>query len=159
MKRPQTSGPRHQNTRRAPTVLISGKTRRAPVAYCRLPEACSSGFSLIELLVAMTLLAVGLLGIARLTTVTITGNLASQRSSTASVLGQELMEDARRSRAVDLPETRTEDYRTVPGHPEFRRVVDLDENQPAAGLSTLTVTVYWNADARSLRLQTIILAR
>jgi prepilin-type N-terminal cleavage/methylation domain-containing protein len=131
-------------------------TLRWPRACCQLTETLPSGFSLIELLVAMTLLAVGLLGTARLTTVAITGNLSSQRFSTASVLGQELMEDARRSGATGLPEARTEDYRTLPGHPEFKRVVGIAENQPAPGLKTFSVTVYWDADVRSLRLQTIL---
>jgi len=104
----------------------------------------------------MTLLAVGLLGVARLTTVAITGNLSSQRFSTASILGQELMEDARRSGAAGLPEARTEDYRTLPGYPGFKRVVGIEENQPAPALRILSVTVYWDGDARSLRLETII---
>lgn len=119
-----------------------------------MPKA--SGFTLIELLVAMSLLAVGLLGSARLTSVAITGYLSSRHLSTASVLGQDRMEDARRSRTVGLPASATEDYRTIPGYPEFKRVVLLEDNKPIPGLRTLTVTVYWDDDARSLPLQTIV---
>jgi type II secretory pathway pseudopilin PulG len=113
-------------------------------------------FFLIELLVAMTLLTVGLLGVARLTTVVIAGNLSSRSASTASVLGQDLMEDARRSGTAGLPNTRIEDYDSIPGYPEFKRVMEATVDEPDPGLVTLTVTVYWNSDARSLRLQTIL---
>ena len=119
-----------------------------------MPNA--SGFTLIELLVAMSLLAIGLLGIARLTSVAITGNLSSRHVSTGSVLGQDLMEDARRSRTVGLPPTRTEDYHTIPGHPEFKRVFSFEDNHPGPGLRTLSVTVNWAGDERSLRFQTIL---
>ena len=119
-----------------------------------LPKA--SGFTLIELLVAMTLLTVGLLGSARLTSVAITGYLSSRYLSTASVLGQDRMEDARRSRTVGLQAFSIEDYRTILGHPEFKRVVLVEDNKPGPGLRTLTVTVYWDDDARSLPLQTIV---
>lgn len=111
-------------------------------------------FTLIELLVAMTLLIVALLGIARLTTVVILGNRASRSVSTASVLGQDLLEDARRS--VGRPRAGTEDYGTIAGYPEFKRTVVREENTPALDLTTMTVTVRWDGDARSLRLQTIV---
>lgn len=112
------------------------------------------GFTLIELLVAMTLLTLALLGTARLTTVVIRGNAASRAAGSASVLGQELLEEARRSAA--LPSAGTEDYGTIPGYPEFKRSVGREENTPDWGLTTVTVTVRWHGDARSLRLQTIV---
>lgn len=123
---------------------------------CRLAEASPSGFSLIELLVAMTLLAVGLLGTARLTNVVIMGNVSSRHVSTASVLGQDAMENARGSWTVGLPTQTTEDYLTIPGHPQFKRVVSFEDNEPAPGLRSVTVTVHWDGDEKSLRFQTIL---
>lgn len=114
----------------------------------------SPGFTLIELLVAMVLLTTALLGVARLATVAISANLTSRSVSTASVLAQEVLEDARRS--ATLPPPGTEDYGTIPGYPEFKRVVAREEDTPDPGLTTLTVTVHWAGDARSLRLQTIV---
>ena len=107
----------------------------------------------------MTLLTVGLLGLTRLTIVVIAGNLSSRLASTASVLGQDLMEDARRSGTAGLPNTRIEGYHSIPGYPEFKRVMESTVNDPGPGLVTLTVTVYWDSDARSLRLQTILAPR
>lgn len=112
------------------------------------------GFTLIELLVALTLLTVAVLGITRLMTVVILGNRDSRSVNTASVLGQDLLEDARRSAA--LPSVGTDDYGTIPGYPEFKREVVREENTPAVGLTTVTVTVHWDGDARSYRLQTIV---
>lgn len=102
----------------------------------------------------MTLLTLGLLGTARLTTAVIGGNAAGRAASTASVLAQELVEEARRSAA--LPASGTEDYGTIPGYPEFKRSVGREENTPDWGLMTVTVTVSWYGGTRSLSLQTIV---
>lgn len=51
------------------------------------------GFSLVELLVAITILAIGLLAVAGMQTTAINSNAWANRLSTATSLAQEVMED------------------------------------------------------------------
>ncbi len=62
----------------------------------RLHNNNNSGFTLMEVLVAMLILSVGLLGMAALITGIINSNKLSNRISTATVLAQDKMEEIRR---------------------------------------------------------------
>ena len=53
----------------------------------------SGGFTLIEVLVAIVILSIGLLGMASLTTGIINGNAFSKNASTATTLAQDKMEE------------------------------------------------------------------
>lgn len=58
----------------------------------------SDAFTLIEVLVAMLILAIGLLGLAGITVVVLRSNLLSQQMSEASNIASSLIEDIRRQR-------------------------------------------------------------
>ena len=105
------------------------------------------GFSLIELLVAMLVLSTGLLGLGRLTVGVIEGNRASRHHGVATLLAQDRIEGLKGLGGGGG--ISTEDYGTLPGFPSYKRVTDVRPNTPEAGLSTVTVTVYWDRDARS----------
>ena len=53
------------------------------------------GFTLLEILVALSILSIGLLGMAGLTTSIIHGNTLSKKVTTATTLGQDRMEHFR----------------------------------------------------------------
>ncbi len=113
----------------------------------------SQGFSMIELLVAMLILSTALLGIGRLTIGVIEGNLKSRNHGVATLLAQDRIEALKGLGAGSATST-TEDYGTMPGFPHYKRVTDVRRDVPEAGLSTITVTVYW--DRGSVVLQTLL---
>ncbi len=110
---------------------------------------------MIELLVAMLILSTALLGIGRLTVGVMEGNRASRHHGVATLLAQDRIESLK-GLAGGSPLTAAEDYGTIPGFPSYKRVTDVRPNTPEAGLSTVTVTVYWNRDARSAVLRTLL---
>ena len=113
------------------------------------------GFSMIELLVAMVILSTGLLGIGRLAVGVIEGNLQSRDHGVATVLAQDRIEALKGLDAGGAAPA-TEGYGTLSGFPRFKRVTDVRPGVPEAGLSTVTVTVYWHRDERSAVLQTLL---
>jgi len=117
------------------------------------------GFTLLETLVALSVLSIGLLGMAGLTTSIIHGNTLSKKVTTATTLGQDKMEDFRRLGYSGTPSTDTtteENYNSIPDYPFYKRVTFFDVDNPSLGMKMVTVTVFWNSDARSVALQTIL---
>ena len=118
------------------------------------------GFTLLEILVALSILSIGLLGMAGLTTSIIHGNTLSKKVTTATTLGQDRMEDLRRlgysGTPSEIDTTTEEPYNSIPDYPFYRRVTFIDVKNPSLGMKTVTVTVFWNSDARSVALQTIL---
>lgn len=60
------------------------------------------GFSLVELLIAITILAIGLLAVAGMQSTAINSNAWANRLSTATSLAQEVMEDLLAKDATDV---------------------------------------------------------
>ncbi len=119
----------------------------------------NKGFTLIEVLVAMVILSVGLLGTAALITGIIRSNQVSNRITTATVLAQDKMEEIRRLGYFGMPTsdtTTTESYNSITNYSLYKRVTSTDVVNPAADMKTVTVTVYWNSDNSSVELKTIL---
>jgi type IV pilus assembly protein PilV len=110
----------------------------------------NKGFTLIEVLVAMVILSIGLLGTAALITGIINSNKLSNRITTATVLAQDKMEEIKRAGAAD----KTEPYNTISDYPLYKRDVVVDPL--GTDMKTVTVTVYWDADAHWVELKTIL---
>jgi len=119
----------------------------------------NSGFTLIEVLVAMVILSIGLLGTAALITGIINGNKVSNRITTATTCAQDEMEDVRRLGYSGMPAsdtTTTEPYNSIANYPLYKRVAFTDVDNPAAGMKTVSVTVFWDSDAHWVELKTIL---
>ena len=115
----------------------------------------ANGFTLIEIMIAVTLLSIGLLGMAGLTVGIMRGNSLSSEVTAATALTQDKMEDIKRmgyTNAVDL----TEDYNSLTGYAAYKRVTEVDIDTPGVGMKTVTVTVYWDADTASVAVETIL---
>lgn len=113
------------------------------------------GFTLLEVLVAITLLSVGLLGAASLTTGIIKGNLYSKNVTSATVVAQQTIEGIQRvgyTNANTLAGTAT----IAMGGFTFTRQTTIANATPAANMKTATVTVSWNPGGYSISLDTII---
>jgi len=105
-----------------------------------------NGFSLIEILVAITILCIGLLGMVGLTVGIIYSNKVSNNITTATIVAQNMMEDMQRlgySGTSSSDVTTTEDYNSISDFPTFKRITKIDVDAPVADLKTITVTVNW----------------
>jgi type IV pilus assembly protein PilV len=116
-------------------------------------QSDAEGFTLIEVLIAMVLLSIALLGMAGLITGIMTGNAHSNRLTTGTTLAQEKMEDIRRAGYAGVS-AGTESSLT--GYPLFQRTTGVAANSPAAGMKTVTVTVSWDSGAKSVALTTLL---
>jgi type IV pilus assembly protein PilV len=117
------------------------------------------GFTLIEIMVAVALLVIGILGLIATATSVIQGNAISRQMTTAMALAQERMEILKRLSytASDL----TSGSHTDPGNPLstiYTRSWTVADNSPAANMKTVQVTVAWTRKGsnHSVNLQTII---
>ncbi|MCG2831245.1 MAG: prepilin-type N-terminal cleavage/methylation domain-containing protein [Desulfobacteraceae bacterium] len=119
---------------------------------CKLHDN-NSGFTLIEVLVAMVILSIGLLGTAALITGIIRGNQVSNRVTTATTLAQDKMEDIKRlGYSNTVSETRAS---LSSPYDQYEREVSVVVGSPATGMKTVTVEVYWDTN-KSVSLQTIL---
>jgi type IV pilus assembly protein PilV len=114
-----------------------------------------SGFTLMEVLVAMLLLTIGLLGVANLTIGVIKGNSYSKNVTTATVVAQQQIEQAQRigyTNANSLAGTAT----VAMGGTSFTRTTTVTNSSPAANMKTVTVSAAWNPGNNSVSLNTTI---
>ena len=113
----------------------------------------NSGFTLIEVLIAMTILSIGLLGTAALITSVIRGNQVSNRVTTATTLAQDKMEDIKRLGYLNAVSEAKAFLQ--PPDDKYEREVIVTPNSPSNGMSAVTVKVYWES-TKSISLQTIL---
>lgn len=117
------------------------------------------GFNLVEVLVAMAILSVGMLGTASLTVGIIRGNKISRDIATATTLAQDRMEDIMQQGYAGISQTdttMTEDYGSIPDCPNNKRIVRIAVNKPAMRMKTVSVESYWKSGHQPVILSTII---
>ena len=115
----------------------------------------AKGFTLIEIMVAITLLSVGLLGMAGLTVGIMRGNTLSSEVTTATALAQAKMEDIKRIGYSGTTDS-AEDYNAIAGYPLYKRDTVIDVDTPELGMKTVTITVSWDSDGSSIAVETIL---
>ena len=113
-----------------------------------------SGFTLIEVLIAIVILSVGLLGMAALTVGVINGNKFSNELTTATTLAQDKMEVIRLDGYSDVA-TEAKAPCDSP-YAEYDREVSVSNDTPATNMKTITVKVYWDSDDHNVELKTIL---
>ena len=120
----------------------------------------NSGFTLIELLIAIVIITIASLGVGSLTASIIRGNSFSMKITTAATLAQDRLENAKRMGFANASTLAgTDNYGTMASFLSYKRVTSVAANTPAtpfADMITVTVTVYWDADAHSVVLRTIL---
>ncbi len=117
-----------------------------------------SGFTLLEIIVAIVLITVALIGLASVTTTVIKGNLFNKTLSMATTLAKDKMEELKVASFGSLPSTTTTDYATAEGAVQagasgayYTRTWVATGT---ASLKTITVTVTWPSN-RTVQLTTI----
>lgn len=155
-----------------------------PIETVRTNVRSERGFTLVEVLFAMAILTVGLLGLAG--TVALQSGVASSATSglaavtrghyvsTATLLAQEWLEQVKRleytltSDKIGVPTpTGFEDQAlgTITGLPNFSREMRVQADTPAANSKTITVTVKFTLptdrgkNTESIAMSTIVAAR
>src|ERR1044072_6958736 len=119
------------------------------------------GFTLIEVLVAIVVLSIGMLGASRLTVSTVSVHTTNEHLAQASSLLQDSMERIKKSGYANTnPGTVTDDYGSdtlsnynpdnIPNagfdYSKYKRVTSIVANTPATNMKTVTVTVFWQKD-------------
>jgi len=132
-----------------------------------LPLHTQHGFTLIEMLIAIVVLAIGMLGLARMTMATISVHTATERLARASALLQDSMERIKHAGyGGATPGTVTDAYGalssystsggTTFNYSSYKRVTSIVANTPATNMKTVTVTVFWQNDQQALSASTIL---
>jgi len=117
------------------------------------------GFTLLEVLVAIVILTIGLLGTAGLTTGVIRGNHYSKNITSATAAGQTLLESVKSSGYTNATSANFPNDTVTMGGMTFTRTTTITNSSPAANMKTVSVTVSWTESkntARSVNLQTIL---
>lgn len=109
----------------------------------------NNGFTLIEVLIAIVILSVGLLGMASLTVGIIKGNKISTDLTTATTLAQDKMEDLRRIKETGYSNVLAETKADCPSpHEEYRCEVLVTNDSPAPNMKTVIVRAYWGGTSK-----------
>ena len=109
----------------------------------------------MEVLVALLLLTIGLLGVANLTIGVIKGNSYSKNVTTATVVAQQQIEQAQRvgyTNSNSLAGSATVSM----GGTSFTRTTTVTNDSPATNMKSVSVGVSWNPGNNSVSLNTII---
>ncbi len=113
------------------------------------------GFTLLEILVALTLLTVGLLGVAGLTVGIMRGNRHSNVVTTATTLAQDRMEEIRKRGYIGA-DSLAGTENSVTGFPFYKRVTVITNNTPSLNMKTVEITVSWDGGASSVALVSLL---
>jgi prepilin-type N-terminal cleavage/methylation domain-containing protein len=103
-----------------------------------------NGFSLIEVLIALVLFAVGMLGVGAMQIGSIKGNSFSQEVTQATVLSQEKLEELKKMPFDDSNLSNGHHDEGVLSGSEFTRSYDVESTSTT--LKAVTVTVQWTEE-------------
>lgn len=118
----------------------------------------SSGFTLIEVMIAAVVLAIGLLSLAAMQVAAVKANYQAKKNTLAVSLAENQIESYRNMAYDSLPSGMVTDTNLISGGVgNFTRVTTIENEKPVAGLKTITVSVSWNdGKLRTVVLRTII---
>lgn len=114
-------------------------------------ENFPKGFTLLEVLIAIVVLSVALLGMASLTGSIIGYNQFADQVTKATTLAQDKLEELKNTSYSNI--TDGSDTESI-----YTRTCTVASDSPAANMKTITVTVTWNwkGTAKEVVLKTII---
>lgn len=117
------------------------------------------GLSLLEIVIAMAVVFLALLGFAGFSVVAHTGMSASEKMTRAVTLAQEKMENIQREGVppgLTSQWTNTEPYGSIAGALHHQRILTMTPDDPMPGLHTVTIQVQWDNGAHATSLKTYV---
>jgi type IV pilus modification protein PilV len=119
----------------------------------------NNGFTMIEVLVAIILIVIGILSVISLSIMVIKGNLQSKRTTIATTIAQEKIEDLIRQGHDAIATAATVTTRI--GNADYRVLVSAQDDTPVDSVKTVIVDVWWGSGSetssnKNVELQTII---
>jgi len=110
------------------------------------------GFTLIEIMVAIGIIAIALLGLVSVTVMVIKGNTFSKTMTTATTLANDKMEQLKKTGYAGLA-SGADTAQSL-----YIRTWTVAQDSPAAGMKTVVVTVQWTWDgaARNVTVRSLI---
>ena len=136
-----------------PTATTENGQRKVPVTglmfFCkgllRRERSAASGFTVIEVLVAMSIFAVAVLGLAIGATTVMQANQTGLYTTIATNLAQDKLEELKAKTAASIDTTGSpQNNIAVSGVPAtFNRSWAVTSGSPAAGVKRIDVTVTW----------------
>ena len=114
--------------------------------------ANSSGFTLIEVMIAIFVLVVGLLGVAGVATTIINGNTFGKEITTATTLAQDKMEELKGTAYPSIV-SGSDTQESI-----YTRTWTATPGSPAAGMKTIEVAVAfpWKGTTHNVTLKTLV---
>ncbi len=130
---------------------------RKVLKHFRYTYKNDGGFTLTEVMMAIVVLSVGLLGLAQTLVVVINTNLSARQLTAATTLAQAGMEEVHRIGYGDADTAAgMDDYGSLANFEAYKRVTTIETDTPGTGMKTATINVSWKGDQRSLSLSTIL---
>jgi type IV pilus assembly protein PilV len=118
------------------------KSGMLPQQTVRRSPSCD-GFTLTEVLVAMVVLSIGLLGLSAMTLGMGKSLHFSKNLTLATTLAQDQMEAVRHTPYEQVLTATYPSDETIPGYPGFRTTVVIRANNPVVDTKTVVVTTTW----------------
>jgi type IV pilus assembly protein PilV len=109
--------------------------------HSRKPE---HGFTLSEVLIAIVVLSIGLLGLSAMMIVATNSLAFSKKLTTATTLAQDKLEEIKYTAYTSVVPANhpLENYNTIPGYAQFKREVTISAG-PVPDTKTVIVTTSW----------------